>query len=355
MSRVVLYAEVPCFYAAVERADDPALLERPVIVGGDPRRRGMVQEASFDARAAGVVPGMTVEEALQRCPRARALRTRMARYRELAQQLRAVLRRRIERLEAEGLGAAYLDPSGLGEAPAQLADDLRRAVESGLRLPLRVGIASNKLVARLAAEEAGERGSREVTVGDEAAFLGPLPVTRLPGVGPSTAAKLAELGAKSVVELVALGREPLERALGNRGLELLTLARGVAPAEVRGARAPQSLSLEETLDAPQLDPAALRRQLAELAGRLEAMLRVHGLAARRMTLKTRYDDGETVTRSQTLVHGLSAAADLEAAGAELLGRTEAGRRPVRLLGMALAQLQRGRRDDRQLDLFSRRA
>ncbi|HVP30582.1 MAG TPA: DNA polymerase IV [Myxococcota bacterium] len=354
MSRVVLYAEVPCFYAAVERAADPALAERPVIVGGDPRRRGVVQEASFEARAAGVEPGMTVEEALQRCPRARALRTQMARYREASQVLRALLRRRIERLEPEGLGAAYLDPSGLAETPADLARDLCSAVESALGLPLRIGIGSTKLVARLAAEEAGERGAREVPAGEEAAFLGPLSARRLPGVGPGTASKLAELGAKSVAEVEALGRDALERALGNRGLELLALARGAGPSEVRGTRAPQSLSQEETLETPERETPALRRQLGELARRLEGMLRVHGLVTRRMTLKARYVDGETVTRSQTLSHGIASAADLEAAGAELLSRTEAGRRPVRLLGLTLAQLQRGRRDDRQLDLFSRR-
>lgn len=352
MSRAVLYAEVPCFYAAVERADDAALQERPVIVGGDPRRRGIVTEASLEARAAGVAAGMTVEEALQRCPRARALRTRMARYREVAQLLHAVLRRRIEHLEVAELGAAYLDPSGT-RAVVALAEELRRDVAAGLRLPLRVGIGGNKLVARLAAEEVGECGVREVRAGEEAAFLGPLPVTRLPGVGPTTAARLAELGAKTVAELERLGRDPLERALGNRGLELLTAARGTGSAEVRGMRAPRSLSLEETLDAPELELARLRGQLGMLATRLEGLLRVHGLATRRMTLKARYGDGETVTRSQTLRHGLASSGDLVAAASELLARTEAGRRPIRLLGLALGHLQRRRQDDRQLDLFSR--
>jgi hypothetical protein len=160
----LLYAEVPRFYAELERVADPSLAERPVIVGGDPRKRGLVQSATLDALAQGVEIGMPVlrpSSAARGAPAA----TNMRAYRELAGRLRAVFRRASPRVEAAGLEAAYLDPSGGDEAAEALALRLQREVREALRLPLRVGIASLKFVARLAAEESGERGVRRVVLG----------------------------------------------------------------------------------------------------------------------------------------------------------------------------------------------
>lgn len=351
MSRVVLYAEVPCFYAELERADDGSLRARPVIVGGDPRRRGLVQDATPDARAAGVREDMLVEEALQRCPHARAVRTRMPRYREAAQRLRACLLRHVEQIEPDGLGAAYLDPSSSEEAPPALAARLRAAVREELGLPLRVGGAGTRVAARLACEEAGEPGVRVLAAGDERGFLASLALTRLPGVGPTTATRLAELGAARVGDLVEIGRARLEAALGNRGLELLAIATGQGTAEVRGERHPRSISQETTLLEPARDLTALEQTVAELAARIESTLRVHRLGARRLTLKLRYVDGELSTRTHTGVRALASAAEIEREALALLARSAAGERAVRLLGLAASFLARTRRDDRQLDLF----
>ena len=355
MSRALLYAQVPGFYAEVERAADPALRGRPVVVGGDPRKGGRVQAATPDARAAGVAPGMPVLEALQRCPGARPIRTRMAFYREAALRLRACLRRVCERLEPEGLEAAFLDPADNALPPRRLAERLREQVAREIGLPLRVGIAPVKFAARLAAEEAGEAGILEVGEGELVAFLAALPVARLPGVGPNAETALARVGVRRVGELVALGREALEAALGNRGLELLALAEGRDPARIRAARLPGSLSKDATLPADETSLEALRVCLQGLAQQLEAHLRLEGLAARRLTLKVRFADGERAMRSQTGPHASASAADLAARAEELLGRTQAGARPVRGLGLTVAGLVRARRDDRQLDLFSPRS
>ncbi len=158
MTRTVLFAEVPCFYAAVERADDPTLVGRPIIVGGDPRKRGLVQGASPEALAAGVTLDQPVLEALKLCPEARAMRTNMRRYREVSRRLQACLRRGFERLESFGLGAAYLDVTGSRSAPETIASRLESLVADELGLVLRVGIASGKLQARMAAEESGWSG-----------------------------------------------------------------------------------------------------------------------------------------------------------------------------------------------------
>ena len=153
MARRVLFAEVPGFYAAVARADDPSLADRPLLVGGDPRKRGRVQAASREALAAGVTLEMTMIEALRQCPTARAVRTDMARYREVSRRLHTLLRAVEPKIEPFGLGAAYADLAGRSEAAADLANRWREGVSDELGLPLRVGISTSKFLARLAADQ----------------------------------------------------------------------------------------------------------------------------------------------------------------------------------------------------------
>ena len=351
MSGVLLYAEVPGFYAEVERALRPELVGRPVIVGGDPRKRGLVQAATADAVALGVVAGMPVEEALARCRGARALRTEMARYREMDKRVRACLGRVCEQLEPAGLGAAYLDVRELHATPEALAQQLRDGVGAELKLPLHVGAAPTRALARIACERAGPSGFLGVAVSEVEGFLAPLPVTCLPGVGPNTAARLAELGAPTVGALVALGRSVIEREFGNHGLAILASALGQGDDRVRAARHPQTLSQEATLAAGEIDLLALAEQLRGLAERLERALALEGLVTRRIVLKLRYADGERVTRTQSLERGLAAAGELFALAQELLARTHAGSRPIRLLGLTASGLERPRRDERQLSLF----
>jgi DNA polymerase IV len=350
----LLYADVPGFYAQVERAAQPALAARPVIVGGDPRKRGLVQAATEDALAAGVALEMPVIDALERCPHARALRTDMPRYREADKRLRAVFARFAERVEPAGLGAAWLEPARDGSL-AERAEALRAAVDRELRLPLRIGAAPVKFLARLAAEEAGAGGFLAVDAAGVEAFLHPLPVSRLPGVGARTAQRLAELGVRTVGELVAAGRDVVEPALGNHGLAILAAATGQGDDRVRAAAHPQSLSQETTLAEDAVDRALLVEPLRGLAERLERGLALEGLAARRLALKVRYADGERITRSVSLERGVGAAPEILEVALGLLGRTQAGTRPVRLLGLAASSLQRPRREERQLDLFGERA
>jgi DNA polymerase-4 len=352
MTRTVLFAEVPNFYASIERADHPGLVDRPVIVGGDPRKRGLVQSATADVLAEGVTLEMPVIEALQRCPEARPFRTNMGRYREVSRQLYAWLRRGFERLEPSGLGAAFFDLTLASEPPEEIGARLQAIVHSELALPLRVGIASGKLIARLAAEEAGEGGIRRIAPGEEQTFLRPLPVTRLEGVGEKTAAKLAELGARTIGAIAAVGRERLEEGLGTHGLRILAFAAGRDDRPVRATRHPQSVSREATLRGESRDLGILAEHLQDLAQHLAAELRLQGLLAARVALKLRFADREVATRSLTLAEPAAAAADIQAAALTLLERTEAGSRPVRSLRLQLAGLLLEGAVDRQLDLFS---
>jgi DNA polymerase-4 len=351
---VILYAEVPGFYAEVERAADPALAERPVIVGGDPRKRGAVQSATPDARAAGVREGMPMLEALERCPRARAVVTNMRRYREAGAELRSQFRRATERVEPAGTAAAYLDISTRPEPPHVVAEGLRAAVRDELSLPLRIGISSVKFLAKLAAESIETEGVFQIDPGGVRAFLDPLPVGRLPGVGPKTEATLAELGVHTAGDLARQSRAWLEERLGNHGLAILSYAQGRDPATLRAAAHPRSVGQEATFAAPETDRIALEERLAGLAARVEEALAREHLAAKRVVVKIRYADDELTTRSRKVVHAMTSARELLAQAAPLLDRTQAGTRAVRGLGLIATELSRGRRDDRQLDLFARR-
>jgi DNA polymerase IV len=352
MSRCVLFAEVPGFYAAVARADDPALAARPVLVGGDPRKRGRVQSATLDALALGVTLEMSVLEALRHCPSARAVRTDMARYREVSRRLFAVLRAIEPQLESFGLAACYADVSARADDAEAHAHRLLDAVATSLGLPLRVGIGAGKFLARIAAEEVpGECGVVRVPAGGEGAFLAPLPASRLDGVGRKTASALAEMGGHTIGDVVRLGRERLQTVFGPHGLRIYACATGTDAEPVRGARHPKSLSRESTLPGEPLDVAVFGEQLAGLAQQLEEELSRIGLAASRIAVKIRYADQGTTTRSATLPRPTAAAAELWEAARRLLGRTQAGSRPARGLGIQLSRLAPAGESDRQLDLF----
>jgi DNA polymerase-4 len=305
----------------------------------------------MEALEAGVEPEMTMVEALRRCPQARVVRTDMALYRETSRRLFACLRRAFPRLEPFGLGAAYFDVSGAGEAPETIAAGLRGQVAEELGLPLRVGIASGKFLARLAAEEAGDSGVRRVVPGEETAFLRPLPATRIEGVGCKTAATLAELGAVTIGDVVALGRERLEAAFGMHGQRIFALASAAENAPVRAVRHAQSLSREVTIEGEARDRGVLAECLQDLARQLEAELVRQALSAGRVVLKVRYADHGTHSRSQALGSPIARAVDIQALALRLLDRTQAGSRPVRGFGLQLSRLAPAAEVDRQLELF----
>ncbi len=356
MARTVLFAEVPCFYAEVERSRDASLARRPVIVGGDPRKRGLVQAATSDAQDDGVRPDMPVSEAITLCPRARLLRTDMARYREVSRRMFACMRRRLASLEAHGLGGAYFDVTSDGETLAELVSELEERVKVDVGLSLRAGVASGKFLARLAACEAGQSGLCIVPPGKEAAFLGPLGVDRLDGVGRKTAGTLEALGVRTIAEVVDLGRDGLERALGVHGIRLYDLARGRDDTRVR-AVSPKSISRESTLregaaGVGSVDIAVFSATLQQLTRALDAELALQGVAAGKLILKVRFSNQEKTTRSETFRSPTASAADLHDCALRLLARTEAGSLPVRGLGVQLGNLAPAEDAHRQLDLFT---
>ena len=353
VSRRLLFVEVPGFYAAVERAEDGALRERPVIVGGDPRKRGIVQAATPDALAEGVEEGMLVLEALERCPRARALRTEMTRYRQAAKRLRHGLIAISERLESVGLGAVVLEVTDRPEPSAALAEAALRVLRDELALDAQVGVAPVRFVAEVAAREAGPGRHRVVEAGEVARFLAPLPVGRLPGVGPNTQERLGASGVKTIGDVVRRGRDAMEADFGNNGLNIWTAAMGQGSDRVRRAPHPGSVSREQTLAKGESDRAELDRILEALAKGLSHQLELEGLRSKRLVLKVRFEDGIQTTRSHTSERSLSAAEDILGIAGRLLGRADVGDRRVRLMGLSANQLARESAVDPQLPLFPR--
>lgn len=359
------YAVIPGFYAAVERLEDPRLRARPVIVGGDPAKRGKVQSVSPEARASGVCIGMAMRDAERLCGDAVLVRTNMKRYREVSNLVQGALREGAQGLEPEGLSGGYFELEGPRQtdraAVQALGEALIAKVHEATGLGLRVGVAPVKFLARLASDPeivAQEDDALVVptvvcVAADEVeGFLAPVSVERLPGVGHKSLRALRDLKIECVRDLRTSDPRRVERALGRHAGRILAYARGEDPSPIRPARHPKSVNLDYTFDRPAGDRTSVESQLATLCQDAESRLRHQQLQASRLMLKLRYADADKArTWSRKLVRPVFAAQELFAAGQNLLDRTEVGLRPVQLLGVSAAGLTPRVEEDRQLDLF----
>ncbi|HEY7746292.1 MAG TPA: DNA polymerase IV, partial [Desulfuromonadales bacterium] len=324
---------------SVEQLDNPALRGRPVIVGGS-LERGVVSACSYEARPFGVRSAMPMRRAVRLCPEAVVLPVRMARYREVSRQVFAIFARYTDRIEPLSVDEAFLDVAGcerLFGPAAAIAARIRREVRDELGLAISAGVAPNKFLAKLASESAKPDGLLEIAPEQVDGFLLPLPVERIWGVGAKAAEQLHRLGCRSVADLRRLPEAQLVRLFGVWGGRLYRLARGEDDRQVEVDQPAKSFGAEETFAADLTSLEALQRQLLAQAEKVAARLRRQGLEGRVVTLKVRYGDFETVTRRQTLAEPTASGLLLYRAGLELLARTEAGRRPVRLLGLSVGE------------------
>lgn len=344
--RRVLHADLDCFFAAVEELDDPSLAGRPVIVGGNPEGRGVVSTANYHARRYGVHSAMAASLARRLCPQAVFLRPRFARYRELSQRVMAILAEHVETLEQVSVDEAYGElPPGLPgcRRADDIARELKRRVRAETGLVISVGVARNKLLAKLASDTSKPDGRLVVRPGSEDAFLHPLPVGQLPGVGPHTRERLARHGITSVGELAARGPVELHALFGRTGEWLWRLARGQDDRPVEGEHGPpKSISRERTYERDIADAERAEAELRQLAERVARDAELEGALARTVTLKVKWYDFTLSTRQCSLGRptraaetiGETAVALLRAQIAPLLG----AERPLRLLGVGLSGL-----------------
>ena len=352
--RRIIHVDLDAFYASVEELDHPEWVGHPLVVGADPqqgRGRGVVTTANYAARAFGIRSAMPISEAWRRCPTARYVYPRFERYHEMSEQVFAVFREMADVVEGASIDEAYIDATARTtdfDEAVTLAREMQTAVRDRTGLSASFGVASNKLVAKIASDMQKPGGVTPVTPGTEAAFLAPLPARKIPGVGPKTEERLVDMGVKTCGDLAALPPAALADAFGVWGPRLAQLAGGIDDTPVSSEWARKSLGSETTFARDSANATEWARTVAELARSVTSHLRDERLLARTVTLKLRVTGFETITRARSLT---SATDDPEAiahaAGALL--RENMPDKPVRLLGVRLSHLET-RGGARQRDL-----
>jgi DNA polymerase-4 len=356
VERCILHVDLDAFFVSVEQLHDPSLKGRPVIVGGHPDSRGVVSAASYEARRFGVHSAMPLAHAKRLCPQAVFIPVNFPRYIDASRRFMDLLGTVASIIEPLGLDEAFLDMSeSVRELDGALwhAVELKRRVREELGLIASVGVASCKIVAKVASEFDKPDGLVLVRPGDEAAFLAPLDVLKLPGVGQKTADSLIEIGVQTIGQLAALPDEVLLRRFGRYGDLLLSHARGIddSPVEPRGE--PKSVSRETTFPQDTRDIAHLHATLRSMCDEVARDLRGTRKRAKTVTLKLRYEDFQTVTRQSTLTTETIDAGDLFDAATSMLRVLMTGeRRCIRLIGVRASRLSG---PERQLGMFSQDA
>jgi len=339
--RRILHLDMDAFYASVEQRDDPSLRGRPLVVGGSPERRGVIAAASYEARRFGIHSAMSSARALRLCPDLVFIRPDFAKYKAVSRQIREIMEDTTEVIEPLSLDEAYLDVTdnrlGLGSG-TEVARHLRARVREELALTCSVGVAPLKFVAKIASDWNKPDGLTVVPPGRVLEFIHPLPVRKLWGVGPATQKRLAALGVSTVLELSELPRTLLVERLGKHGGFLWDLSQGIDPRPVKPHRERKSWSAERTFATDINDLRALDVILAEQVERVCAGLRRGQRVGRTVQVKVRYADFTTVTRAATLAQATADPERILQEARSLLRRTQAGDRPVRLVGVGVAGL-----------------
>ena len=348
MNPVILHVDMDAFFVSVEQLYDSTLRGKPVIVGGNPNQRGVVAAASYEARRYGVHSAMPLTQAARLCPQAIFLRPHRERYQAASKQIQEIFQRFSPQVEMVSVDEAYLNLTGterLYGSPLRAAHLLHKEIARRANLPCSIGIARSRVIAKIASDQAKPNSILWVMPGQEAAFLSPLPVEKIPGVGKVTQKHLRGLGVLKVGDLLGLGQDALESRLGQHGLALYALAKGADEGEETSGsetwnpedRA-KSISHEETFEQDVLDSAALDAVLADLSQRVAARLREEGLFARTITLKLRYASFKTITRAGTLTESTNRDGVILYTARRLLEQNWDCRQKVRLLGVQASGL-----------------
>ncbi|HEX9395534.1 MAG TPA: DNA polymerase IV [Burkholderiales bacterium] len=330
------------FYASVEQRDNPALRGKPVAVGGSPQGRGVVAAASYEARVFGVRSAMPMARALRLCPQLEIVRPDFSKYKAASQQVMAILRSCTPLVEPLSLDEAYLDVTEnmWGEPLAtNVARRIKKLILEKTNLTASAGVAPNKFLAKIASGWKKPDGLTVISPARVEKFLQQLPVEALWGVGPVTAGKLRKIGIEKLVQVRDANEELLEKTVGSLAGWLRQLSHGEDDREVKPDRETKSVSSETTFAVDLKNLEDIKQQLNDLSAEVAELLVRKRLAARTVSIKVRYDNFDTVTRSHTAKGATNSAKSIFVRARILLERTEAGRRPVRLLGVGTHGLQ----------------
>ncbi|MDO9334327.1 MAG: DNA polymerase IV [Dehalococcoidales bacterium] len=356
--RTIMHIDLDAFFVSVEQALNPELRGKPVVVGGKPDHRGVVAAASYEARAFGLHSGMPLVTAVRLCPQAIFIEGNYHRYSEASLKFMAILADFSPFLEPVGIDEAYLDASGFESLHGtihQMALKIKKRVKDELGLVASIGIASCKIVAKVASDHSKPDGLIEVPAGQEADFFTPLPIGKLPGIGKKTEQVLKGLGIATLGELAKISPSALKNRFGTFGEELPRLAKGIDDRAVLPPAEAKSISRETTFPRDTSDRDFLMATLRYLAERVGAELREHNKQARCISIKLRYDDFTTITRRRTLPQPTDADQVIFQTGAEFLrAALTADKRAVRLIGTGVSSLNEPARQLSLLEITDRR-
>jgi DNA polymerase IV len=341
---IVAHLDLDAFFAAVEELENPELRSKPLVVGGDPHGRGVVATANYEARKFGIHSAMSCAEALRRCPHAVFVRSRHSLYRDYSRAVWSVVREVVPTVERTGLDEGYLDVGEVAPdflAARAVAEAVQTAVRASTSLTCSLGVASCKVVAKVASDRRKPGGIVVVPAGSEARFLAPFDVRRLPGVGPRAEERLQAAGIETIGAFAALGDEELKRLLpGSVGTMLRDRARGIDPRPLDLTSERVSYSQEETFERDVADRERLHAELRGMAERLGELLRRDRMNARTITTKLRYGDFSIRSRSTTLAAGTDDGAAIGDLACELLDRALRDRPgALRLVGVGVSSLE----------------
>jgi DNA polymerase-4 len=339
---MILHIDMDAFYASVEERDNPSLVGQPVIVGGSAEGRGVVAAANYEARKFGVHSAMAAARAKQLCPHAVFIKTRMDRYAAVSRQIREIFERFTPLVEPLSLDEAFLDATG-SEAifgpSAEIGRQIKQLIRDELDLVASVGVAPNKFLAKIASDLKKPDGFVVVEPGEIQAFLDPLPVGRLWGVGKVTGRVFERLAIRTIGQLRQMPLDTLNKLFGSSGEHYWQLAHGIDNRRVVPDREAKSISNETTFTEDIVDMEVLRAWLVNLVEQVARRLRQHDLRGRTVELKVRFADFKTISRSLTLMEPTCITQELLEAGVELLTQRLPSRHlPIRLLGFGVSKL-----------------
>ena len=340
--RKIIHIDMDAFFAAVEQRDNPDLQGRPVVVGGDPGGRGVVATCSYEARKFGIHSAMSAARAYRLCPQAIFVRPRFDAYCEASRQVREIFLDCTDLVEPLSLDEAYLDVTeNKLENPSatRIAQQIRWRIFEKTGLTASAGVSYNKFLAKIASDVNKPNGLTLVTPEQAADFIAALSVRRFHGVGRVTEKRMQRLGILTGADLLRHSLETLQRHFGSNGEYFYQIARGIDERPVVSTRIRKSIGKETTLAEDLADRAQMLTILGRQAEQIADLLRKSDGAAHCLTLKVRYADFQTLTRSRTLASAFCEAAQMLGVAEELLGKTDAGQQAVRLLGLSVSQFE----------------
>ena len=353
MPRTILHVDLDAFFCAVEETRNPALRGKAFAVGGKPDERGVVASCSYAARGMGVRSAMPMSKALRLSPGLIIVSSRHGLYSEVSRQVMERLHNLTALVEQISIDEAFLDISDIREAPETIARSLQARIREELQLPCSIGIASNKLVAKIATEVGKSLSLRNtqsrgeiappnavtiVPLGEEAAFLSPLPADMLWGVGPKTSARLTELGIHTIGDIAKWPQSEMIRMFGENGRDLARHARGIDDRPITTERETKSISQEITFSRDVRDDKVLEKTVREQSAEVARQLRKNELAGSTIKLKIRWPDFTTLTRQTTFDHRTDQEEEIAKAALDLLRSVRKPNQAVRLIGVGVSGL-----------------